>query len=73
MQWDGGAGFDTLTPPTSGNPLTQPWTWGRIEAVSGAPSAPLRNGTFGRFFYSPRLRVLGVANGGPVDVFALGG
>lgn len=71
VQWDGGTGFDTLTPPGS-DPLTQPWRWGRIEALEGAPSAAMQNGTFGRFFYSPRLRVLGVANGGAVEVFALG-
>ena len=70
VQWDGGTGFDTLTPPGR-EPLTQPWSWGRIEALEGAPSAAMQNGTFGRFFYSPRLRVLGVANGGAVEVFAL--
>jgi hypothetical protein len=72
VQWDGGTGFDTLTPP-AGDPLKDPWTWGRIEAAAGAPSAPQKNGTFGRFFYSPRLRVLGVLSSGYVDVFSLDG
>ena len=71
VQWDGASGFHTLTPPAA-NPLASAWTWGRIEAVAGTASAPVANGTFGRFFYSPRLRAFGVANGGPVDIFALG-
>lgn len=74
IQWSGGTGFDVVEPPASGNPATAAWTYSRLEAdPSNAidPGGPNGNGVYGRFFYSPRLRLLGVLIDGYVNVFAL--
>ncbi len=59
---EGGTGFHLLRPPV-GDPTTNAWAWSRLEAsaantVTPDPRAP--NGDYGRFFYSPRLKCLGV-------------
>lgn len=60
---EAGTGFHLLTPPVTGNLLTTPWAWSRLEASAAnsvTPDAHNTNGDFGRFFYSPRLKCLGV-------------
>ena len=63
LVWHGGSSIFVLTPPAIGqNPLTATWTWSKIDAVSGTPSSPTPNGTYGRFWYSPSLGCIGVVN-----------
>jgi hypothetical protein len=63
VSWaEGGTGFHTLTPPV-GDPTTNAWVWGRLEASAGntiTPDPRNGNGDYGRFFYSPEMRCLGV-------------
>lgn len=72
--WHGGPNHGnliTLTPPPVGqSPRTNDWTWGTLAAASGTPpsfagSGGRNNnaafgGTFGRLFYSSRLKAVGV-------------
>ncbi len=59
--WNSAASIYVLTPPAS-NPLSNAWVWSKIDAVSGTPSAPTANGTYGRFWHSPSLNCVGVVN-----------
>jgi len=60
--WHGGTSIRLLTPPAT-NQTTSAWTWSTLTALGGAtPTNPQGNGTWGRFFYSQRLKVLGVVN-----------
>ena len=59
--WNSGASIYVLTPPAS-SPLSNDWVWSKIDAVSGTPSAPTANGTYGRFWHSPSLNCVGVVN-----------
>jgi hypothetical protein len=67
VSWaEGGAGFHTLTPPSSGDPTTTAWVWGRLEASAAntvTPDVRQSNGEYGRFFYSPSMKCLGVVTG----------
>lgn len=72
--WDTGANFITLTPP-SANPKTTAWVWGTLNAAGGNTITPAKtaNGTYGRFFFSETLSVVGCVNATneQIHVFAL--
>jgi len=75
VTWNGGTGFDLLTPPI-GDPATGVWTWSRLESSPSnavVPDSPTAWGTYGRFFFSPQLNCLGVVTGvdKQLNVFAL--
>ncbi|MBI3545368.1 MAG: hypothetical protein HY081_02040 [Gammaproteobacteria bacterium] len=60
-----GANLNVLLPPASGDPFTGTWTWGVLQASTEntvTPTAPTFNGTYGRFFVSAALGVVGVIN-----------
>lgn len=64
----------TLTP--GGDPFADAWTWGALPVATEnavTPSVSQGNGTYGRFFYSRRLRGFGVLNGvtEPIYFYAL--
>lgn len=75
VTYEGGTGFNLLTPPAT-TPITGTWTWSRLEAAvenAVTPSSPASNGTYGRFFYAPSLQCFGVINSTDqqLHVFAL--
>lgn len=62
--WHGGTGLWALTPPAAGDPSTSAWSWSRVEAAASNtvdPGEPNNNGVFGRFFYSERLKGVGLS------------
>jgi hypothetical protein len=65
VAWHGGTGLWKLTPPAAGNPATTPWTgWEQIAAAPANtldPGNPTFNGMYGRVFYSPTLKGIGIS------------
>lgn len=67
----------TLSPPTTGDWKTQPWTWGTLTldpTNTVVPTVACTTGTYGRFGYSPNLNGFFLLNAvnQPVYFYALG-
>lgn len=58
LTWNGGSSIFTLTPPAT---IGGTWVWSEIT-LTGTPSSPDTNGTYGRFWYSPGWKCCGVVN-----------
>jgi len=61
MCWHGGRSLYVLTPPASGNVATTAWAW-TVKTISTGtdPGAVNPTGIWGRLFYDPDYRVLGL-------------
>lgn len=79
LAWpNAGTTLYTLTPP-AGDPRTETWTWGQIDAAPDNATTPnpstYNGGVFGRFWFSEALNCIGVVTTttSNMQVFALEG